>query len=121
MPWPKVKITILERALFEDICREYGSKRFVEGGGCAPCGRFEDGQEFILDDLAKVPEGFCAWAWSDMHKEILSIATGGDMRPWVKPSGNGDRLLYRRVPSGCVQTGAGRGTVGAKRRTQCRK
>ena len=83
-----LRITVLKRTADVDLIEEYMGEEVKEDRLAAPkCDHFEDGQEFILDDLAKVPEGFCAWAWSDMYKEILSIATGGDMRPWVKYPG----------------------------------
>ena len=86
MPWPKVKITVLERALFEDICREHASKRFVEGGGCKPCGLFEDGQEFVLDHGLDKPEGFCSYAWADIRHELMVVLNGGS-RPYVAQEG----------------------------------
>lgn len=83
-----LRITVLKRTADIDLIEEYMGDKVKADRLAAPmCDHLEDGQEFILDDLAKVPEGFCAWAWSDMHKEILSIATGGDMRPWVKHPG----------------------------------
>ena len=83
-----LRITVIKRMADVDLVEEYMGDE-VKGGRLAEprCDHFEDGQQFILDDLAKVPEGFCAWAWSDMHKEILALWTGGDMQPWVKYPG----------------------------------
>ena len=86
MPWPKVKITVLERALFEDVCNEYGSEAFLAQGGCAPCGRFEDGQEFLLDRGLDKPEGFCSYAWADIRHELMVVLNGGN-RPYIGPEG----------------------------------
>jgi uncharacterized repeat protein (TIGR04076 family) len=78
----KVKITVVERTLNREICEEYGSEHFLEGGGCNPCTRFEDGQEFVLQRLDK-PEEFCSWAWADIHREIRTVAMGGGMEGYV--------------------------------------
>jgi len=81
-----VRISILKRACFEDICNDYGSKAFLEHGGCAPCGRFEDGQEFILEHGNDKPEGFCSYAWADIRHELMVVLNGGN-RPYVEPEG----------------------------------
>ena len=77
----KIRITVVERTFNKDITEEYGSAAFLEGPGNGPCARFEDGQVFVLDRMAK-PEGFCDWAWADIHREIRTVAFGGGF-PWV--------------------------------------
>jgi uncharacterized repeat protein (TIGR04076 family) len=52
-----------------------------------PCPNFEDGQEFISESPGVVPEGFCAWAWTGIHKEILAIMAGGNIIPWMNREG----------------------------------
>lgn len=86
MPWPKVKITVLRRALFEDLCNEYGAPGFLERGGCSPCGRFEDGQEFLLEHGLDKPDGFCSYAWADIRHELMVVLNGGN-RPYIGPEG----------------------------------
>ncbi len=66
----KAKITVLKRMVNPDIVAEY------LGEEMGPCGLFEDGQEFIQDGW-RPPEGFCPWAWSDIHKEIMLVRRGG--------------------------------------------
>ncbi len=66
-----VKITVLKRMLNPEIVAEY-----IAVNAMGPCGLFEDGQEFIQDDW-RPPEGFCPWAWSDIHKEIMMVRRGG--------------------------------------------
>ncbi len=68
----KAKITVLKRMVNPDLINEY-----LGGEGMGPCGLFEDGQVFIQEDW-KPPDGFCQWAWSDIHKEIILIRRGGD-------------------------------------------
>jgi uncharacterized repeat protein (TIGR04076 family) len=83
---PKCKITILKRTLNRDLLDEYLSEEYKDLG---PCELFSEGQEFVLDgyeEMAAVPEGFCAWAWADIRHDILRVASGGDM-PGLKQPG----------------------------------
>ncbi|MFX1340156.1 MAG: TIGR04076 family protein [Promethearchaeota archaeon] len=74
---PKCRITIIKRMLNEDLINEYIIEEYK---GMSKCECFEDGQEFIIDpNLAKVPEGFCHWAWADIRNEINLIASGGNI------------------------------------------
>ena len=66
----KMKITILKRTINQDIIDEYCSE---EIGACSV---FTDGQVFFTEGL-KQPEGFCDWAWNDIHKSYLTVAMGG--------------------------------------------
>ena len=74
----KIKITVVERTFNKDITEQFGSEGFLAGPGNGPCARFEDGQEFLLDRMSK-PEGFCDWAWADIHREIRIVAFRGGM------------------------------------------
>jgi uncharacterized repeat protein (TIGR04076 family) len=55
-------------------------------GDYGPCDRFKVGQEFIVGDPFEIPEGFCAWAWGGIRKDILGIMAGVD-KPWMKQRG----------------------------------
>ena len=77
----KIKITVVERTFNQEITETYGSESFLAGRGNGPCVAFKDGQEFILDGLSK-PEGFCDWAWADIHREVRTVAFGGGF-DWV--------------------------------------
>jgi uncharacterized repeat protein (TIGR04076 family) len=84
----KVKITILKRMANPDLIAEYAGDKVRETRLASPqCGLFADGQEFTLSDASEVPDGFCAWAWADIHREILAISAGGDLTPWLKKPG----------------------------------
>ena len=68
-----VKITVLQRLLIEDAAQEYGESSW------APCSRLTDGQEFLVSGRdIEIPEGFCSWAWADIHKYIVTLARGGN-------------------------------------------
>ena len=86
MPWPIVKITVARRFVFEDLCTEYGSESFLEGG-CGPCGRFKDGQEFILEHGLDKPVDFCSYAWADIRHELMVVLNGGS-RPYIARPGS---------------------------------
>ena len=72
-------ITVIKKLPHKDLIREYIADEFKEMNFCE-C--FQEGQEFVikeLDDYVKPPEGFCPWAWADIRKEIMNIASGGNM------------------------------------------
>lgn len=82
----KAKVTVVKRVANLDVVREHMGEGYQERD-ITPCPHFEDGQEFVLESWGVVPEGFCAWAWADIHKYILFVMGGGDYdSPWVKPS-----------------------------------
>lgn len=83
---PKCRITVLKRTLNRDLLEEFLAEEYK---GLSACDRLSDGQEFLLEgfeQLASVPEGFCAWAWADIRQDILRVASGGDM-PGLKQVG----------------------------------
>ncbi|MFW9968891.1 MAG: TIGR04076 family protein [Candidatus Odinarchaeota archaeon] len=83
-PMPKCRITVLKRTLNQDLIDEYIEDRLKD---IKACDIFEDGQEIIIDpNLGKVPEGFCHWAWCDIRHDVMTIASGGNVR-WIKDEG----------------------------------
>ena len=68
----KVKITVIKRAIFQDVVDGYAPWE------TSPCTIFENGQEFIIDNDTEVPEGFCAWAYADIHKYIMLLRRDGN-------------------------------------------
>ena len=83
---PRCKITVLKRTLNHHLIDEYLAEEYKEIG---PCEQISDGQEFVLEgfeEMATVPEGFCAWAWADIRHDVLRVASGGDM-PGFKQAG----------------------------------
>jgi uncharacterized repeat protein (TIGR04076 family) len=81
----KCKITVLKRTVHQDLIDEYLREGIAEQMG--PCDRFEDDQEFTLDESLAPPEGFCAWAWADIRSSVLAIMFGSNL-PWAKPGVN---------------------------------
>jgi uncharacterized repeat protein (TIGR04076 family) len=78
---PKCKITVVKRMVNPDLIDEYMEE---EHRGYDPCDRFEDDQEFIVDGWNQVPDGFCAYAWADIHREVAVLLSGGSYQPWIK-------------------------------------
>lgn len=79
----KCKITVVKRTIHQDLADEYLSDSRENFG---PCQAYEDGQEFILESFPLKPEGFCDWAWADIHRDVVAIMFDGSY-PWIKQSG----------------------------------
>ena len=81
---PKCKITILKRTLNKDLVDEYIVDEYKEMGSCE---KFKEGEEFIIDPmLAMVPENFCDWAWADIRRDIMMVASGAQFEGLKKPN-----------------------------------
>ena len=80
---PRCKITVLNRTINQDLIDEYLDDEY-KGTGLCEC--FKKGQEIVIEDYSVVPEGFCASAWADICKDILTVAMGGNM-PGIRQSG----------------------------------
>jgi len=78
----KVKITVLKRT---DTKQIFGDNPPM-GQAIDACNLFKVGQEFIVDEDGKMPEGFCHWAWNDLYKVIATLSYGGNF-PWMKEKG----------------------------------
>ena len=57
------------------------------GSQTSACTAFEEGQEFVLDDLNQPPD-FCSWAWTDITKVLLTLNKEGNFKPWMKADNN---------------------------------
>jgi uncharacterized repeat protein (TIGR04076 family) len=81
---PQVKITVLKKTLNPELAEQY----CIDSVTSCPC--FEAGQVFTCG-LAK-PEGFCDWAWRDIHPMVAVLLTGGNFshgifKGWMKNDG----------------------------------
>ena len=77
----KLKITVLRKHFNEDFAEKYC------GPGATICEKFEEGQEYVIEGLDQ-PAGFCAWAWGDIHKVVLTLLKDGSFQPWMKKKNN---------------------------------
>jgi uncharacterized repeat protein (TIGR04076 family) len=67
-----IKITVVKKTLNSDLAEEY----LVNKAGT--CEAFSEGQQFFVDGNFRKPEGFCDWAWTDIHKTVTALYTGGN-------------------------------------------
>jgi len=64
-----LKFTVLKTAVFEELQHYCGSE--IE-----KCPVFTEGQTF--ETTYEKPDGFCDWAWRDIHPYIAAFVTGGN-------------------------------------------
>ena len=81
----KLRIAVLKRMENPEIVRAYWKPAFAERYA-GPCAHFEEGQEFTLTHWDGPPEGFCTWAWADIHKEIMLMLGGGSHPAFKSPN-----------------------------------
>ncbi|MEN6395022.1 MAG: TIGR04076 family protein [Methanoregula sp.] len=67
---PTCKLTIIKRTLNPELAKEYCQEEVT------PCPCFTEGQVFVCG-LDK-PEGFCDWAWRDIHPMVAVLLAGGN-------------------------------------------
>lgn len=79
----KVKITVLKTEFYPELAEEYLS----EGKGVGPCSLLKAGDTFVYEGSAKMPEGFCPWAWIDIYQSVSAIASGSSFAPWNRREG----------------------------------
>jgi len=80
----KLRITVVKRLRPEEVL----GRRPPELGDDveAECPVFKDVKEFVVDERGQMPQGFCSWAWADIHRDVTHLRFGGDY-PWMKASG----------------------------------
>ena len=78
----KAKITVVKRLNVKDLYGDNPPAEYDEDRITAACNRFEDGQEFIVDNH-NCPPGFCNWAYADIQRDLVHILYGGYF-PWMK-------------------------------------
>lgn len=80
----KCKITVLKKMFNKEIFEEYCNLDLSEH--CQGCPDLTIGQEFLVENHNRIPEGFCAWAWSDIQKDVTHIMFDGSF-PWMNQPG----------------------------------
>ncbi|MGD8505451.1 MAG: TIGR04076 family protein [Candidatus Bathyarchaeota archaeon] len=79
----RVKITVLKR---------FNPSEVLETSPVTPvrpleaCGVYKDGQEFIVGEDVKMPDGFCSGAWHAIYCNVRTLAFGGNL-PWYREKG----------------------------------
>lgn len=72
----KLRITVLKRLDPEEIFDAYP---VTERDWFVPCGVYEDGQEFVVEENLRMPEGFCPSAWQTIYHNIRTLGFGGNL------------------------------------------
>jgi uncharacterized repeat protein (TIGR04076 family) len=76
---PKVRITVLQTLRNKELYDRYAVELSPR------CPKLKEGQQFVSEDLW-MPEGFCDWAWSDIHRDVAVLCAGGSY-PWMREKG----------------------------------
>ena len=62
----------------EDVFGANHNIKHLSGKPMKKCSLFEEGDEIIIDDINKYPDGFCLWAWRDIYKDLSILYFGGE-------------------------------------------
>ncbi len=79
----KLRITVLKRQDPKEIFEEYP---VAERDWFVPCEVYEDGQEFIVEENLRMPEGFCPSAWLTIYPNVRTLRFGGNL-PYFEEKG----------------------------------
>ena len=79
----KVKITVLRKEFYPELANQY----LTDGKEVGACPLLNVGDEFVFEGSAKMPEGFCPWAWIDIYRSVSMVSSGGTCKPWNKRDG----------------------------------
>jgi len=79
----KVKITVMKRFNPSEV---FEKSPVTPVNPLGECELFSDGQEFLVREDGKMPEGFCTSAWHTIFCNVRTLAFGGDL-PWFKEKG----------------------------------
>jgi uncharacterized repeat protein (TIGR04076 family) len=75
----KARITVIKKAFHKDVIDRY-LPEFADRAEI--CQLFQEGQTFIVDGpFSSKPEGFCDWAWTDIHKVVSLTLMGANPTP----------------------------------------
>ena len=79
----KLKITVLRRFSPSEV---FETLPVTPSSTLEACGIYEDGQEIIVEENHRMPEGFCPSAWQSIYCTIRTLGHGGNL-PWYKEEG----------------------------------
>jgi len=82
----KCKITVVKKNYDADLVKKYSNF----GSDHGPCPVFEEGQVFVCG--MDMPEGFCGWAWDDLHKLVFAALGGANFNEIVEFSSKDDHV-----------------------------
>lgn len=74
---------MLRKEFYGDLAEEY----LTEGVQTGSCALLNVGDTFLFEGSAKMPEGFCPWAWIDIYQSVNAISSGSTFTPWNRRDG----------------------------------
>lgn len=77
----QVRIRVVRKQLYEDLAQLYLTD------GPQPCDFFDEGEVFVYEGGAEMPQGFCPWAWVDIYHRVNALSNGATCVPWQKRDG----------------------------------
>lgn len=77
----RVKISVIKRLDPKLVFGEQVPINPATGKAYEVCPKYLEGQEFVVEEDGKMPDGFCAWAWNDLYKDWSVLRFGGNF-PW---------------------------------------
>ncbi len=81
----KVRITVIEKLSGDRVYGDGWESETTEG--FVPlCPKVEKGQVFTVEADGSMPDGFCSWAWADIHRDVSVLRFGADF-PWMRAGG----------------------------------
>lgn len=79
----RVKITVLRKEFYPDFAQEY----LMDGMEAGACPLLSVGDTFLYEGGAKMPDGFCPWAWIDIYRSVSAMSSGSTCKPWNRKDG----------------------------------
>ena len=73
-----VRITVIHKAFYPEMADKYLAK----GRDAGACPALAEGQTFLYEGNAKMPEGFCPWAWIDIFHSCATLHASGFDNQW---------------------------------------
>jgi uncharacterized repeat protein (TIGR04076 family) len=88
----KIKITVLKGLSRSEVFGGDIPGIIDKPKGSERCGLHTAGQTFVSVDLQK-PEGFCDWAFTDIHRDLMFLAYGNKFN-------DADKIQYAACTDG---------------------
>ena len=79
----KVRIVVLKKLFYEELADRYLS----DGRAVGPCPLLKEGDTFLFEGSAVMPQGFCPWAWIDIYRGVNALSAGASYAPWNNRDG----------------------------------
>jgi uncharacterized repeat protein (TIGR04076 family) len=76
----RVKITVLKKCWFEDLAEAY----LTDGKEAGACPLLGEGDTFVYEGGAVMPEGFCPWAWIDVYRSLSTLSSSPTGNHWYR-------------------------------------